>query len=101
LFDLPEAERRKLDGMSAASLSQKRATILVRAREVAVSLAHKIGEVTADDVYAELVRDGWAVSELGNAAGSIFKGGFVWTEKWAKSERTSNHARVNRVWRLK
>lgn len=98
-FNFEQAEALKERGIERASLS--RVDLLEKARMAAVNIAIAYGEVTADDVYRALEAQGCDVTFLGNAAGAIFRTGFEFTGRWARSARTSNHARQNRVWRLK
>jgi hypothetical protein len=98
-FDLEKGEQRKEWGIEQASLLRKE--LLELARRCAIRVAHRFGEVTYDDVFYEMIRRGLDPIALGNAAGSIFRGKeFIFTGRWEKSRRVSNHARVNRVWRL-
>jgi hypothetical protein len=98
-FDLNEGERQKEEGIALASLPRKQLVEL--ARLCAIRVARSFGEVTYDDVFYEMIRQGLDPIALGNAAGGIFRGKeFVFTGRWEKSRRVSNHARVNRVWRL-
>ena len=98
-FDLEKGELRKEQGIEQASYTRKELVEL--ARLCAVRVAHRFGEVTYDDVFYEMVRQGLDPTALGNAAGGIFRGKeFIFTGRWEKSRRVSNHARVNRVWRL-
>lgn len=95
-------ETLKAHGIDRAALN--RAEILELAREVALEIArgHVLGEVTADDVYLALQDAGEPTELLGPAAGAIFRGKeWVWTGQWVPSTRVSNHARLNRVWRLR
>lgn len=99
-FDLAEGERRKEAGIEQASLSRK--DLLELARLAAVRVASRCGEATYDDVFFELLSEGIDPVRLGNAAGCVFRGKeFIFTGRWEKSRRVSNHARVNRVWRLR
>ena len=98
-FDLDGGEERKKSGMGHAA--DVRARVLGVAVDFAYRIARERGEVTADDVYRVLIARGIDPMELGNAAGSIFRGpGFEFTGRWKKSVRISNHARQNRIWRL-
>lgn len=81
--------------------AEKRAEILLIAKDIARRMAQKQGEVTADDVQRRLILWDYDLSDLGNAAGSIFKGKEWECVGWKKSERVSNHARAIRVWRLR
>lgn len=93
------SELAKEEGMHAAKVS--RAKILAVAKELAEQLAIRHGVVNIDDVQAVLIQWGHHPSELGNAAGSVFRG-----EQWecvgfVASNRVSNHTRFVRNWRLK
>ena len=88
------------DGAKAEQL--KRRGMLHLAQRVAVRIAERQGTVTSDDVFAVLARNGLNPKELGNAAGSVFRGHeFRFTGSWRKSRRPTNHARSIRVWALR
>lgn len=77
-----------------------RAEILSRARYAAKILGKTGSVVTADDVYALLIANGYNIDALGPAAGAIFRGkNWKFTGEWKQSNRVSNHARLNRVWK--
>ena len=98
-FDLQAGVDAKVRGMSLAE--NNRATLLLTARSAARIAARKLGKITIDDVIQTMQAYGHACS-LGQAAGSVFKGKeWVFTGEWRKSSRVSNHARQNRVWRLR
>jgi hypothetical protein len=99
LFDAAEAERRKEAGMARAAAA--RPALLAIARDVARHLAVVRGAVTSDDVAYHMTELGHHYDDLGNAAGSVFRGGFEWTGEVRTSERASTHGRVIRVWRIK
>jgi hypothetical protein len=99
LFDAAEADRRRDAGKSAAALA--RSALLEVARSCALAIARKQATVTADDVAQMMDAQGMDYSELGNAAGSVFDGGFHWTGEVIRSARPSTHGRIVRVWRLK
>lgn len=99
LFDAVEAERRKEAGMARAAAA--RPELLALAREVASWLCAVRGTVTSDDVAYRMAELGHDYDALGNAAGSVFRGGFEWTGEVRSSERASTHGRVIRVWRRK
>lgn len=104
LFDLAESERRKREGMARASNADARKDMLDTARQIARTLAmtRLSRECHADEVQSVMVEDYGddAIQTLGNAAGSIFKGG-SWenTGKRVKSERVRNHRNYLFVWR--
>jgi hypothetical protein len=98
-FDAVKAEGGKRKGMAQAVAARE--PILQVARRLAVEIGRIRGKVTADDVQMELIRQGYHPSDLGPAAGSIFKTAeFEFTGEWIKSERVSNHSRYLRVWRV-
>ena len=98
LFSLPEALRLKERGMKQAADNDP--TTLELAREIAKRVARIHGTVTADDVQLRLDEAGFG--PLGNAAGSLFRGkDWEFTGEWRTSDRITNHARCNRVWRLR
>ena len=98
LFSLPEGLRLKEQGMRQAANNDP--TTLEYAREIAKMVARINGTVTADDVQLRL--DEYGCGPLGNAAGSLFRGpDWEFTGDWRTSDRISNHARMNRVWRLR
>ncbi len=100
-FNPDEAERRKRKGMDDAA--QARADLLELARTVAVRIAERQPDrlCTADDVQLHLISLGFEPDELGNAAGSIFRGARWQFVEFIRSARTTNHRRIIRVWRLK
>lgn len=98
LFDAAESRRRKERGMALAADAVP--TLLARARHLAVGVAVRKGEVTADDVSEWLELNGYP--DLGPAAGSLFRGPeWEFTGRFVQSTRKTNHARLLRVWRLK
>jgi hypothetical protein len=98
LFDIVEAARRRDAGMSLAV--QARELLLTQARLLAHEHAAQHGTVTADDVAALMSAAGMNYADLGNAAGSVFREGFVWTGDVRQSARVSTHRRLVRVWRI-
>jgi len=97
LFDLELGKQFKEEGMDLAATND--ADLLNVGRAIALDIAAKRGEVTADDVQEELLRR--TGRNLRNAAGSLFRGGdFFFTGEFRQSRRTANHAHCYRVWRL-
>jgi hypothetical protein len=97
-FSLEEAEALRQAGMHQAAAN--RAKALDVARRIARHLGRRQGLVSADDVQRWMIAAG--LPPLGNAAGSIFRGEeWEFTGDWTRSERVSNHARSNRIWRYK
>ena len=100
-FDLKTGERLKAEGMALAATSRAALMDIVRAELMRIARTRADRCATADDAQEFLVAVGRS-EELGNAAGSLFRGGeWNFTGEWRKSARVSNHARVNRVWKLK
>lgn len=99
IFDAIESQRHRDDGMALAA--DNRAALLHEAREIAKDLAKYGREISADDVQAELVKRGYGVKALGNAAGSLFAGrDWQWTGRRVKSKRIHAHANELKTWRL-
>jgi hypothetical protein len=93
-------EQQRVSGMALAARS--RAEVLRLARGIALTIERHAGTVTADEVQAGLIAAGFNPSDLGNAAGSLFRGKeWEFTGQWRASSRVSNHGHKNRVWRLK
>jgi hypothetical protein len=97
LFDAVEAQRRKEVGMARAASA--RPALLSAAREIAFMIAERRGEVHMDDVVRTMLACGHDPAELGNAAGSVFRG-MAWTGKMLPSQRASTHGRWIKVWAL-
>ena len=95
--NLAQGEALKASGMKQAA--QSRALMLSVARFCALQHAKSHGTCTADDAVRYFTPA--MKSELGNAAGSIFKGQEWIHNGYTKSHRPSAHARVIGVWRLK
>jgi hypothetical protein len=88
-------------GLVVAEASLSRKQLLEIARLCAIRVARRAGSVTSDDVFYELLREGFDPTALGPAAGIVFREKcFVFTGEWRKSQRVSNHASDLRVWRL-
>jgi hypothetical protein len=98
LFDYAQSKQRRDEGMKTASDGRK--DILNRVRSIAGNLARIYGKVTADDVRKEYEYRGGNWSDLGNAAGSIFKGKQWECVGFENSTVTTSHARALRVWKL-
>jgi hypothetical protein len=99
LFDYAETLRRKEYGMARAAAA--RPELLAAAQDFAHRIAVSKGSVTADDVAFRMAQVGMDYAELGNAAGSVFRGKFEWTGQVVPSERASTHGRAIKVWRIK
>lgn len=101
LFSAAMGEVAKRRGMDLAAVN--RAAMLEDARNAARIIASSRPDrrVTIDDVIGFLASShmNW---RLGNASGSVFKGGeFEFTGEWVNSARSTSHYRAIRVWRLK
>jgi len=101
LFDFAEADRRMEEGLALASSSAARMSLLGVAKAHARAVCLLRGCVTSDCVARRMAERGLDYSDLGNAAGSVFRNEFVWTGDVQKSARVSTHGRIIRVWRLK
>ena len=102
-FDSEEGEHRRSEGMDIAAVSRRHVLRLARRACVEAALARAGRTATADDAQKWLIDQGYSSDYLGNAAGSLFTDKDTWefTERWAPSQRVSNHGHKNRVWRLK
>ena len=94
-FDAAKSDAAKTRGMAIAAADNE---VLAKAQEVALWLGRHGKAISADDVYHSLVILGIKPSQLGPAAGSIFKGQGWKCVGWVKSTRVSNHARMIRSW---
>jgi len=97
-FDVERGRAMRDHGMEAAALAHK--DVLRHARSVARRLARQSDNaITVDDVMAELQTEGLHPQDLGNAAGSIFKGDPRWVAcGYVKSTRPSRHRGVIMSW---
>jgi hypothetical protein len=102
VFDDKLGEQLKTDGMNLAAENREALLEQAKAAAVEIAISRPNRRCCADDVYCFLVNAGVDVSQLGNAAGSLFK-----KERWeftgdrVRSKRITNHARWIMVWRLK
>ena len=88
----------KQRGMSIAA--EQRTKTLRMCREYLYDLARRQTTVTADDAQAWVEQMG--LPPLGNAAGSLFRQPhWEFTGVWEPSRRSSNHAHLNRTYRLR
>jgi hypothetical protein len=99
LFDYAQSIQERDKGMKKAA--RAKSDDLLRAKIIAQNIAHFKGQVTADDVRKEYEYRGGNWSDLGNAAGSIFKGKQWQCVGFENSTVTTSHARALRVWALK
>jgi hypothetical protein len=97
VFDAIAAREAAEAGMDLAATNNR--PLLIIARQLAVEIGRRKGRVTADDVQAALIDRGYPESSLGNAAGSVFRGGqWRWNGETVKSTRVASHGRLIRVW---
>ena len=99
LFDYAASKQLRDDGMTQAA--KRRSIALMKAKIIAYEISKLNGNITADDVRKEYEYRGGNWSDLGNAAGSIFKGKQWECVGFENSKVTTSHARALRVWRLK
>jgi hypothetical protein len=100
LFDLEKGRELKEEGMAAATSTK--ADRLFMARQIAKRMpGARTSGITSDDVWREMTARG-IYEDLGNAAGSLFKGGeWRWTGQYRQTTKVTNHARRVMVWVLK
>lgn len=96
-FDAAEGDRRKEAGIAGAASS--RAALLWFAQAIAAHVGRFGAVVCADDVQAELIRQGHDPEDLGNAAGAMFRGGRWTCVGFRNSERTARQSGTIREWR--
>jgi hypothetical protein len=100
-LDLFVGMTRKEAGMEAAA--RNRSELLVFARQCALDVAQFRHDrtCTSDMVAAKMALMGASYDDLGNAAGSIFKGNqWRFTGEYTKSQRPTAHARDIKIWKL-
>jgi hypothetical protein len=91
-----ESESARDTGIAQAAAH--RAKILAKAREIARYLSNAHGHTNADEVATELEMQRIDSTELGNAAGAIFRGKGWKFIGYQKSVRVSRHANKIGVW---
>jgi hypothetical protein len=91
-----QSEAAKEAGIAQAA--SHRAEILREAREAARHLSWLHGETNADEVAAQLELQSIDSTELGNAAGAIFRGKGWTFVGYKKSVRVSRHANKIGIW---
>lgn len=95
-----DEQKAKYIGMWNAASSKRESLERARQYLITLSLERPDGVVNADDANQFIEHAG--LPPLGNAAGSLFKNRKIWEAcGWAPSERSGNHAHMNRQWRLK
>lgn len=93
-------EGRKLRDLGMDTAADNNSTALSVARKLAIKVASSRAdrECTIDDVQRILIPTD---IRLGMAAGSVFKGRqWVFTGRYAQTERKTSHARQVKIWRL-
>jgi len=107
VFDFPEGNRLKEEGMAQARSPEYRAHTLEMARKAAYHAGMDDyygakGGITADTVWRRMQLQGDDPEILGKAWGSVWRGPyaqhFVPTGTTRKSARKTNHARPQAVW---
>jgi hypothetical protein len=101
-FDPVLAEKWKREKMAAAASSPAHQELLnlLRPALVQLALCRDSRTVTADDAQAWLGEHGYGPGALGNAAGSIFRGGEWKLVGYRMSARVSRHRNRVGVWQL-
>lgn len=101
LFDARKSRALKARGMAKAAAHHNE--LLEIARDVAEAIARSgDGTATMDQVAMYLITMDYNPADLGNAAGSVFKGSrWEFTGQRVKSTKVSSHAREIKIWRLK
>lgn len=98
LFDYVESQRLRDEGIEIAA--ENAGSVVLRVQTIARELGRRQRFVTADDVVREMTVRGINAKELGNGAGSMFRGRDQWrdTGRVVKSVRIAAHARKITVW---
>lgn len=99
LFSSAISSWSKDSGMSRAANAKRE--LLEIAKRLAREIARQAGTCNMDQVNQRLLSEGHDCNDLGNAAGSVFKGSeWVFTGQRIKSSKVAAHAREIKVWRL-
>ena len=89
-------------GISVAVATRAELVAVIRAELKQIAARRMSKLATADDVHEILIALKMRHSDLGNAAGALFRDGhWLFTGEWKQSMRSPNHARAIRVWKLK
>lgn len=99
LFDIDAGRSARDAGMQTAAANKE--SLLRYARDVAKRLARAKGVITADDVSEAMAVEGISPNALGNASGSLFKGGDFIHVGYTNARRVQSHGRTLKTWRLK
>ena len=97
-FDLKASREARDEGMDRAAEKRKHDLLLAKSIAVEIAKAAMNQSCSINDVQHRLAILG---IDLGNAAGSVFKGGEWERVGFGQAEKVSSHARVISVWRLK
>ena len=100
-FDAGRAEKARAAGMRAAASSHQLLLAVLRRELIRIAEGRVTRSVTADDAQAWLLERGYPTTALGNAAGSLFRGGTWVCVGYKPSERVSRHRNRIAVWQLK
>ena len=99
LFDAIASREAATCGIELAA--NNNASNVVKAREMAVSIARETGTVNADSLLRRGCEQGGGIHDLGNSCGAVFRDRRLeWTGQFTKSERIHARANLLRVWRL-
>lgn len=99
-FDLELGEALRDMGMARAASAKEDALELGRALCRKAALKRHDRTATVDDATRGFLEYGLPATLLGNAAGSLFKGGGWVFVGYTKSKRVTNHAHTVMIWRL-
>src|ERR1700692_754732 len=100
-FDSELAERFKQEAIAASASSPAHRELLrvLRPALIVIALSRSDRTATADDASRWLAEHGYEPGALGNAAGSLFRGGNWKLVGYSKSDRVSRHRNRVGIWR--
>ena len=98
LFDYVESQRLRDEGIEIAA--ENAGSVVLRVQTIARELRRRQRFVTADDVQRVMFERKISSTELGNGAGSMFRGKGQWrkTGRYISSVRIPAHGRDIPVW---
>jgi len=98
LFNYAESQRRAEIGIAVAA--ENAGSVVLKVQAIARELGRLQGFVTADDVQRVMFERQISSKELGNGAGSMFRGKDQWrkTGRYISSVRIAAHGRDIPVW---
>ena len=100
-FNLGLGLERKATGMDDAADARRPDLEIAREAAIAAAMSRPDKTATADDAYRGLLAAGYLASDLGPAAGCLFRGkNWTYTGRRKRSARVSNHGRAVRIWQL-